>query len=140
MTCVALAFLFRLLLGMLDNDASPFTMLYPAILFAALWGAPEPECLPWYSEGRCPGGRFLTTFYLFASAHVRKAAPLIIYVSASLMIVIGADYCRRLTKSLRDEEELRNLAVREPGHRLKNKVATISIHHCVPASRPWFDA
>ena len=49
----------------------------------------------------------------------------VIYVFASLMIVAGADYCRRLAKSLKDEEELRNLAVKELGHRLKNKVATI---------------
>ena len=38
---------------------------------------------------------------------------------------LASDYCRRLEKSLGDEEELRNLAVMEFGHRLKNKVATI---------------
>ena len=37
-TCVAVAFFIRLQLGLLDHNASPFTMLYPAILFAALWG------------------------------------------------------------------------------------------------------
>jgi len=38
---------------------------------------------------------------------------------------LASDYCRRLEKSLSDEEELRNLAVIEFGHRLKNKIATI---------------
>ena len=38
---------------------------------------------------------------------------------------LAVDYCRRLEKSLSDDEELRNLAVIELGHRLKNKMATI---------------
>ena len=38
---------------------------------------------------------------------------------------LASDYCRRLEKSLDDQEELRNLTVMEFGHRLKNKVATI---------------
>lgn len=126
MTCVALAFLFRLLLGMLDNDASPFTMLYPAILFAALWGGARAGMLAVVFGGTLSWWAFFDPRFTFLPPLTfAKQLSLIIYVSASLMIVIGADYCRRLTKSLRDEEELRNLAVRELGHRLKNKVATI---------------
>ena len=125
-TCVALAFLFRLLLGMLDNDASPFTMLYPAILFAALWGGARAGMLAVVFGGTLSWWAFFDPRFTFLPPLTfAKQLSLIIYVSASLMIVIGADYCRRLTKSLRDEEELRNLAVRELGHRLKNKVATI---------------
>jgi two-component sensor histidine kinase len=41
------------------------------------------------------------------------------------LVLIASDYLRRLEKSLKDEEELRSLAVKELGHRLKNKVATI---------------
>ena len=41
--CVAVAFVIRLLLGQLDYEASPFAMLYPAILFAALWGGVGAE-------------------------------------------------------------------------------------------------
>ena len=48
-----------------------------------------------------------------------------IYLIASLIIVAGADYCRRLAQSLNDAEELRNLTVKELSHRLKNKVTTI---------------
>jgi two-component sensor histidine kinase len=41
------------------------------------------------------------------------------------LVLIASDYLRKLEKSLKDAENLRNLAVKELGHRLKNKVATI---------------
>jgi two-component sensor histidine kinase len=36
-----------------------------------------------------------------------------------------ADYFRRLSKRLEDEERLREIAVQQLAHRLKNKIATI---------------
>ncbi|HEX5212240.1 MAG TPA: sensor histidine kinase [Pseudolabrys sp.] len=38
---------------------------------------------------------------------------------------LASDYCRRLERSVGDEEELHHLAFIEFGHRLKNKIATI---------------
>jgi two-component sensor histidine kinase len=46
-------------------------------------------------------------------------AVLTVAVAFFLRLLLG------LAKSLKDEEELRNLTVKELGHRLKNKVATI---------------
>jgi two-component sensor histidine kinase len=47
------------------------------------------------------------------------------YVLASTFMIWGADYFRRLSKRLEDEETFRELAVEELSHRLKNKIATI---------------
>jgi two-component sensor histidine kinase len=124
--CVAIAFLFRLQLGLLDHDASPFTMLYPAVLFAALWGGVRAGLLAVVLGGTLSWWAFFDPRFTFVPPLTfAKQLSLIIYVWASLMIVVGADYCRRLAKSLKDEEEFRNLVVKELGHRLKNKVATI---------------
>jgi hypothetical protein len=50
---------------------------------------------------------------------------LLTFLIASVVIVWATDHYRRLTKRLRDEENLRRLAAEELAHRLKNKVATI---------------
>ena len=41
------------------------------------------------------------------------------------LVRLVSDCCRSLEKSLGDDEALRNLAIQELGHRLRNKVATI---------------
>ncbi len=41
------------------------------------------------------------------------------------MIIFASDYFRRTARRLEDEEHLRQLAVQELAHRLKNKIATI---------------
>jgi two-component sensor histidine kinase len=101
-------------------------MLYPAILFAALWGGVRAGMLAVVLGGALSWWAFFDPRFTFVPPRTfGDQLSLIIYVCASLMVVIGADYCRRITKSLRDEEELRNLAVKELGHRLKNKVAIV---------------
>ena len=123
---VALAFFLRLLLGFLDPDASPFATLYPAILFAALWGGVRAGIFAVVFGGTLAWWAFFDPRFTFVPPLTfGKQLSLVIYLIAALMIVTGADYCRRLAKSLKDEEELRNLTVKELGHRLKNKVATI---------------
>ena len=119
-------FFLRLLLGFLDPDASPFTTLYPAILFAALWGGVRAGIFVVVFGGTLAWWAFFDPRFTFVPPLTfGKQLSLIIYLIAALMIVAGADYCRRLAKSLKDEEELRNLSVKELDHRLKNKVATI---------------
>ena len=124
--CVAVAFVIRLLLGQLDYEASPFATLYPAILFAALWGGVGAGLFAIVLGGAFAWWAFFDPHFTFVPPLTfGKQLSVVIYVFVSLIIVAGADYCRRLAKSLEDEEELRNLAVKELGHRLKNKVATI---------------
>ena len=58
--CVGVAFLLRLLLGVLDHDASPFTILYPAICLLRCGEALGQVRLPWSWEGRSRGGHLWT--------------------------------------------------------------------------------
>ena len=124
--CVAVAFVIRLLLGQLDYEASPFATLYPAILFAALWGGVGAGLFAIVLGGALAWWAFFDPHFTFVPPLTfGKQLSVVIYVFVSLIIVTGADYCRRLAMSLKDEEELRDLAVKELGHRLKNKSATI---------------
>lgn len=50
---------------------------------------------------------------------------LVTYGVISLFVVSIADYFRRFSKRLEDEERLREIAVQQLAHRLKNKIATI---------------
>ena len=119
--CVVVAFFLRLLLGLLDSDASPFSTLYPEILFAALWGGVRAGLFAVMSGGALAWWAFFDPRFTFVPPLTfGRWLALVIYLFASVIIVAGADYCRRLAKSLKDEEELRDLF-----HRLKNKVATI---------------
>ena len=47
------------------------------------------------------------------------------FVFVSLLMIFAADHFGRLARRLEDEEQLRQLAVQELAHRLKNKIATI---------------
>jgi two-component sensor histidine kinase len=120
-------------LGAVATDISPFFIFYPATLFATLFGAVGPGLLSIVLGAAI--GR-----WAFMSPDVPPLAPLdrgeLIsiagYLTASLLIVWGTDYHRRLSARLQDAEalrrqaeELRKLAVDELGHRLKNKAAAI---------------
>jgi two-component sensor histidine kinase len=123
---VGVAFLLRLLLGTLDHDASPFTTFYPAILFAALWGGAGAGTFAVIFGGVVAWWGFMDPRFTFVPpVTFGRQLHLAIFLASSLIIVAGADYCRRLSRSLQDAEELRNLVVSELSHRLKNKVATI---------------
>src|ERR1700746_1661803 len=61
---------------------------------------------------------------LFAGAQ-RRQGHLVTFAFVSALIVFVSDYFRRATKRLEAEEQLRQLAVQELAHRLKNKIATI---------------
>jgi len=126
LACVGVAFFLRLFLGVLDHEASPFTTFYPAILFAALWGGSRAGIFAIVGSGIFAWWAFMDPRFTFvAPLTFGRQLALVIFAISSLLIVVGADYCRRLAQSLRDAEELRDLAVKELSHRLKNKVATI---------------
>lgn len=61
----------------------------------------------------------------FSLARYGDKVTLVTFAFVSVVVVCAADYFRRLTKRLDDEEHLRQLAVQELAHRLKNKIATI---------------
>lgn len=102
-----------------------FTTFYPAVLFAALVGGAGPGVFAALRSG-------LVCWLYLLSPSVNPlpfssvdGLNLTTFVIASAVIIWAADHYRGLTKRLRDEENLRRLAVDEMAHRLKNKVATI---------------
>jgi K+-sensing histidine kinase KdpD len=102
--CVAVAFVVRLLLGILDYNASPFASLYPAILFAALWGGVRAGIFAVLAGGVLAWWAFFDPRFTFVPPLTFGAQlSLVIYLFASVIIVTGADYCRRLAKSLKDD-------------------------------------
>jgi two-component sensor histidine kinase len=68
---------------------------------------------------------FMARAYSFSLDRHGDVITLITFAILSLLIIYAADYFRRLARRLEDEEHLRQLAVRELAHRLKNKIATI---------------
>jgi two-component sensor histidine kinase len=119
---IAAAALARWGLGFLAEDVLVFAAFYPAVLFAALYGGLGPGTFAAASGG------ILAWWAFMPHALPLSLGPeinLLTYLVASLTIVWGADHYRKLTRRLSDEEQFRQLALEELGHRLKNKVATI---------------
>jgi two-component sensor histidine kinase len=123
--CIALATLIRWASGMLAGDGFVFASYYPAVLFAT------------YAGGAMTGGfaallsvvigwwAFIPPHFAFTPFTAEIYSKLLAFLFASALIIWGAERYRRLLTRLEEEEELRELAVGELAHRLKNKIATI---------------
>ena len=122
---VALASLLRWGLGLFVYDVQAFTTLYPAVIFAALWGGAGAGVFASLVGGIISWWAFLPPYSVLWPLTRADTVNLVTYFVASILIVLAADHYRRLTKRLRDEELTRKIAVDELAHRLKNKVATI---------------
>ena len=120
-----IAGLLRWVLGLVAADILPMAPFYPAVLFATLLGGRGPGILATVLGGLLGWWAFLPQFYSSAGLTSGKEIGLVLYASASLVIVWGADHHRKLPKRIQEEETLRKLATEELAHRLKNKVATI---------------
>jgi two-component sensor histidine kinase len=123
--CVAIATGLEFALLRLDNGISPMGSYYPAILFAALVGGIGPGVLAATLGGLIAWWAIIAPQFSFAIFQYGDKITLVTYALASMLMVWGADYFRRLSKRLEDEETFRKLAVEELAHRLKNKIATI---------------
>lgn len=122
---VGIATLLEFMLLWLDKDISPLESFYPAILLAALIGGIGPGILAAIAGGAVAWWGLMHPRYSFALTAYSDRITLVTYVAAAALVVLGADYFRRLSKRLEDEEHFRKLAVDELAHRLKNKTATI---------------
>lgn len=123
--CVAAATGVEFALLRLDGDISPMGSYYPAVLFAALVGGIGPGVLAAALGGLIGWWAVMPPQFSFTIFQYGDKITLIAYALACMLMVWGADYFRRLSKRLEDEEAFRKLAVRELSHRLKNKIATI---------------
>jgi two-component sensor histidine kinase len=125
MLLVAIATALRGAFGLLTGQIQAFTTFYPAVLLATLIGGAGPGILAALTSGVICWLFFLPPFTGLLPLSLGDEINLLTFLIASVVIVWATDHYRRLTKRLRDEENLRRLAVEELAHRLKNKVATI---------------
>jgi two-component sensor histidine kinase len=123
--CAAAAGLFEFWLKWLDQNASPLIAYYPAVAFTALLGGIGPAILVTVVGGMTAAWAFMPPAYSFALDRYGDKVTLVTFAFVSMLLMLGADHFRRLAKRLEDEEQLRQLAVQELAHRLKNKIATI---------------
>ena len=123
--CVVIASLLRWGLGLLSENILTFPTFYPAVLFSALIGGAGAGVFAAILGGFIGWWAFMPPHYTFFPVTFGQQIGLLMYFSASLLIVWGADHYRKITKRLEDEEKFRKLAVDELAHRLKNKLATI---------------
>ncbi len=123
--CACGATLFEVWLLWLDPKASPLSGYYPAVALTALLAGVAPGMLVAIAGTLIAWYGFMPPAYSFSLERHGDVITLITFAILSLLIIYVADYFRRLAKRLEDEEQLRQLAVRELAHRLKNKIATI---------------
>jgi two-component sensor histidine kinase len=123
--CVVIASLLRWGLGLLSENILPLPTFYPAVLFSALIGGAGAGVFAAILGGFIGWWAFMPPHFTFFPVTFGQQIGLLMYLSASLLIVWSADHYRKITKRLEDEEKFRKLAVDELAHRLKNKLATI---------------
>jgi len=123
--CAAGATLFEVWLQWLDQDASPLIAYYPAVALTALLGGIGPGVLVALVGGLAAWWGFMPPALSFSLTRYGDKVTLVAFGFVSIFLVGAGDYFRRLAKRLEDEEQLRQLAVQELAHRLKNKIATI---------------
>jgi Domain of unknown function (DUF4118)/HWE histidine kinase len=109
----------------LDKGAAKLIAYLPAIAFAALLGGIGPGVMVALLGGLTAWLAFMPPSYSLELESYGDKSSLVTYGVISLLVAWVADYFGRLSKRLEDEEQLRELAVQELAHRLKNKIATI---------------
>jgi two-component sensor histidine kinase len=108
-----------------DPQAPPLIAYYPTVALCALLGGVGPGMLTALTGGVTAWWAFMLPAYSFSLARHGDRVTLVAFAFVSTFIVFTSDYFRRAAKRLEDEEQLRQLAVQELAHRLKNKIATI---------------
>jgi two-component sensor histidine kinase len=124
-TCFSAATLLEFGLLWIDKGAAKLIAFFPAIAFAALLGGIGPGVLVALLGGLTAWLVFMPPSYSFALESYGDKISLVTYGVISIFVAWVGNYFGRLSERLEDEEQLRELAVQELAHRLKNKIATI---------------
>ena len=109
----------------LDRGTTKLVIYVPAVAVVTLLGGRGPGFMVALLGGLTAWWVFMPPAFSFEITGDGDVISLISYGVFSLLVVLVADYFGRLSKRLEDEERLREIAVQELGHRLKNKIATI---------------
>ncbi|MBR0718963.1 sensor histidine kinase [Bradyrhizobium liaoningense] len=125
LVCALGASLFEIWLKWFDQDASSLIAYYPAVAFTALLGGIGPAALVAVIGGMTAWWAFMPPAFSFSLERYGDKVTLVTFVFVSMLLALAADHFRRVARRLEDEEQLRQLAVQELAHRLKNKIATI---------------
>jgi two-component sensor histidine kinase len=125
LACVGAATAFEFWIRWLDPQTSPLIAYYPTVALCTLLGGVGPGMLAALIGGVTAWWAFLLPAYSFSLERYGDRVTLVVFAFVSAVIVFALDYFRRAAKRLEDEEQLRQLAVQELAHRLKNKIATI---------------
>jgi two-component sensor histidine kinase len=123
--CFSAAALLEAGLLWLDKDAAKLITYLPAVAVATLLGGIGPGVMVALLGGVMAWWAFTPPAFSFELYRYGDGISLIAFAVSSPIVVWVTDYFRRLSKRLEDEEGLRELAVQELAHRLKNKIATI---------------
>ncbi len=123
--CLALATLVRWAIGFITEDGFVFASYYPAVLFATYIGGARVGSLAALLSALIGWWAFIPPHFAYTSFTLGVDSKLLAFLAACALIIWGAERYRKLLQRLEDEEGLRNLAVGELAHRLKNKIATI---------------
>jgi len=125
LACVAIAASIRFALNLLiSSESQPFALFYPAVLIATLVGGFTVGALAAIVGGAV--ALLLMKSELIPSAlTAADAVSALLYLTASAVIIWGAEQYRRLARQLEQEEVFRQILVDELGHRLQNKLATV---------------
>jgi two-component sensor histidine kinase len=125
LACALSASVFEVWLIWIDRDASPLVAYYPAIALTALLGGIGPGVMVAFLGGMTAWWGLMPPAFTLSLSRSGDKVTLITFALVSIFLVLAADHFRRVAKQLEDEEQLRQLAVQELAHRLKNKIATI---------------
>jgi two-component sensor histidine kinase len=125
LACVGGATAFQFWIRWLDPQTPPFLAYYPTMALCALLGGVGPGIFVALSGSVTAWWAFMPPAYSFSLERTGDSLTLVVFAFGSAFIIFASDYFRRAAKRLEDEQQLRQLAVEELAHRLKNKIATI---------------
>jgi two-component sensor histidine kinase len=123
--CFAAASGIHLLFRLIRPDLAAYSTYYPAVLFATLVGGIWSGVIVLVLGGAMAWFVFEPSFLVVQPPMSDEVTSLLLYFVSATFIIWGAENYRLVVRRLDEEEHYRRLVVRELGHRIKNKFATV---------------
>ena len=120
---VAIAAAVRLSLDLVTAQTLSFATFYPAVLLAALWGGLGPGILAVVLSTGIGWYAFMPPRWVLKAPTTDTEISIALYALCAALLVWTAVRYREALQKLHDEEERRDLLIRELQHRHKNALA-----------------